>query len=278
VPASERKQSKISAQAPDIAPESYHVFSEWCPELEEELDVVLSLLLRVDKWQRARLISVFSANFQGAEYIFLNPGRLHARLEGFMRLEKELPCFRAFAALLRSPLVLKQLPSTVRTRIQQNAKALGMSLDDPALPRLISQGGASLLTRRPKGVAEKIDTMARFVGRDTALAAVKRSPKLLSVSNNTIISACTSLQKALALDSGALASMLTANESLFMCTSVDQKLEKLSAALRLADKEVRAACFAAVRSQMLLLHCLLLSFLISYLTNRPVANASCHLL
>jgi hypothetical protein len=212
--------------------------------LEEELDVVLTLQLRVDRWQRAQLVSVFRSSFQGAEYIFLNPGRLHARLQGFVRLEKEVPCFQLLPALRRSPLVLKQLPSTVFKRIQQNTEVLGTTMEDPAVRRMISQGGASLLTRRPEGIADIVDTVASFVGRDSALTIIKRSPKVLSVSASRIVLACTSLQKLLALEKDALASMLKANESLLVCTTVHHKLEDLQVALKLPTEKVSAVCYA----------------------------------
>ena len=234
----QRKRLQVTVPQLEV-PDYYTVYSCWSKELEQELAIALLLSLGTTAAESARVLRTAFEHHTLLQYIFLNPGRLAARLSQLKQLEAAFPGFQARRTFVKSPLLISHPAAVLRAKAEAARQLLDVPPQDPRAGRALTRC-PGLLTRSTASSTHMMDTLRRLLGKDAAQKVALLYPELFGCSAATLERNVANLQSALGLGASQVARVLRTNPSLITREHPDEKIQDLAQATQLSAAEVSA--------------------------------------
>jgi hypothetical protein len=219
-----------------VVPECYKVHKEWCEELERELANVFYVQLRTDPNETARILRYARAHHASAR-LFLNPGRLLARLQHYKVLEGEFSGLSIRRIFVRNPVLVTQTTQNLRHKLKTLQEILQLSKQDSKLGKCVGRC-PSMLTRSLPSICSTLSTLQSLLGEEAALRIAILYPEVFSRGGDTLRAAHASLRATLGLDGAAMRTFLTSNPGLITRDIQPDKLEAIVQATNLPVAKV----------------------------------------
>lgn len=229
-----------------IIPECYKVHKEWCEELERELASVFYLQLGTDPNETTRVLR-YARTHHASARLFLNPGRLLARLQHYKVLEGEFTGLSIRRIFVRNPMLVTHTTQSLRHKLNSLLEILQLSKQDSKLGKCVGRC-PSLLSRSLLSIWSTLNTLQSLLGEEAALHIVVLYPEVFSRGDDTLRAAHASLRATLGLDGEAMRSFLKINPGLITRNIQPDKLEAVVQATNLPVQQVRPCkCMGSAR-------------------------------
>eukprot|EP00892_Ulva_mutabilis_P000844 jgi/Ulvmu1/10760/UM068_0050.1 len=217
----------------DSRPDCYHIYKEWCRDVEVELEDVLASRLSLDPAATSKVIK-YARSYEAA--IYKNPARVLSRVQSWMPLEAEYPGTDVRRLLALNPQLISYKTATIRAKLEAIADIFELQ-DRSKVAQRITRCSA-FLTRSTQSLAKQVHSLRSVLGTEGATAAVSKYPELVSRDADVLKTNFAELAAVLDGDISTAQRMVGSNPSLLKYRDISSRLQQLAVSMDVSVQEV----------------------------------------